>query len=84
VGLPVTVRALPCPRCAHGVVRVTVATWPDARAPGGARRSAWADEPVCCSGGCALGTDALVPLLRGAHKERVWQATLWDETGVGG
>jgi len=71
-----TRRALPCPRCARGVVSVTVLTWADARSRGGYRRSAWADEPACCTGGCRLSTAQLVPLLRRAFGAAVWQAAL--------
>ena len=71
-----TTRALPCPRCAFGLVSVAVATWPDARARGGERRSAWADEPLRCSAGCALTTGHVVALLGRAYRARVWQEAL--------
>ena len=74
-----TRRALPCPRCPRGVVSVTVLSWADARSRGGYRRSAWADEPACCTAGCRLSTAQLVPLLRRAYGAEVWQAPLWEE-----
>jgi len=61
----VTVRVR-CPRCTSGHVAVTLVAWP---IPGGARRSAWLDEPATCSAGCALPPSEVERLLQRVYRE---------------
>jgi hypothetical protein len=66
----------PRPRCPSGVVAVELQAW---TAEGRRRRSAWADEPLRCSRGCALTPSQVERVLVAVYEAPARQLPLFQE-----
>lgn len=65
----------PCPRCPAGIVAVREQSW---ASPLGRHRSVWVDEPLRCSGGCALSGDDVLRLLGRVYDRPAHQLPLME------